>query len=132
MESTTPFALVFERWTEGCFKSAVSKERLAELNAKLAVCCDGLGEFALEHKSDAARNSLSPLPVWANRNFLCFGTGKGVITKGIFSLEKSLESLKSLDSLESLENGRVLLYFPHSGDSLKSLNSLESLENGHF
>ena len=34
------------------------------------------------------------------------GPEKGVITKGVFSLEESLESLKSLNSLESLENGR--------------------------
>ena len=63
------------------------------------------------------------------------GPERGVITKGVFSLEKSLESLKSLDSLESLENGRNLLSFPQSGDSLEtleSLNSLESLENGLF
>ena len=63
------------------------------------------------------------------------GPEKGVITKGVFSLEESLESLKSLDSLESLENGRSLLYFPQSGGSLESLdclNSLESLENGLF
>ena len=33
------------------------------------------------------------------------GPEKGVITKGVFSLEESLESLKSLNSLESLENG---------------------------
>ena len=54
---------------------------------------------------------------------------KGVITKGVFSLEQYLESLNSLNSLESLENGRILLYFPQSGGSLKSL---ESLENGLF
>ena len=63
------------------------------------------------------------------------GPEKGVITKGVFSLEESLESLKSLNSLESLENGRIFLYFPEFGDSLKSLeslNSLESLENGLF
>ena len=63
------------------------------------------------------------------------GNEKGVITKGVFSLEESLESLISLDSLESLENGRFLLHFPQSGGSLKSLeslNSLESLENGRF
>ena len=63
------------------------------------------------------------------------GPDKGVITKGVFSPEKSLESLKSLNSLESLENGRILLYFPGSGgslESLESLNSLESLENGLF
>ena len=60
---------------------------------------------------------------------------KGVITKGVFSLEEALESLKSLDSLKSLENGRILLHFPQSASSLKSLeslNSLESLENGLF
>ena len=67
--------------------------------------------------------------------WFCSGPEKGVITKGVFSLEESLESLKFLDSLESLENGRILLYFPQSGGSLKSLeslNSLESLENGLF
>ena len=55
---------------------------------------------------------------------------KGVITKGVFSLKKSLESL---DSLESLENGWTFLCFPQAGgslESLESLNSLESLENG--
>ena len=62
------------------------------------------------------------------------GTGKGAITKGVFSLLESLESLKSLKSLKfsrSLENGRILLCFPQSDGSLKSLeplNSLESLE----
>ena len=63
------------------------------------------------------------------------GPEKGVITQGVFSLEKSLESLKSLDTLESLGNGRVFLYFPQSGCSLKSLESLnspESLGNGLF
>ena len=63
------------------------------------------------------------------------GPEKGVITKGVFSLEESLESLKSLNSLESLENGRILLSFPQSGsplETLESLNSLESLENGLF
>ena len=63
------------------------------------------------------------------------GPEKGVITKGVFSLEEPLESLNSLNSLESLENGQILLYFPQSGGSLKSLeslNSLESLENGLF
>ena len=65
------------------------------------------------------------------------GPEKGVITKGVFSLEESLESLKSLDFLESLKNGRMLLCFPQPGDSeslksLESLISLESLENGLF
>ena len=60
---------------------------------------------------------------------------KGVITKGVFSLEESLEPLPSL---HSLEDGRILLCFPVSGasleslESLESLNSLESLENGLF
>ena len=60
------------------------------------------------------------------------GPETGVITKGVFSLEESLDSLKSL---ESLKDGRILLYFPQSGSSLgslESLNSLESLENGLF
>ena len=43
------------------------------------------------------------------------GPEKGVITKGVFSLEKALESLKFLDPLEFLENGRNLLCFPQSG-----------------
>ena len=54
---------------------------------------------------------------------------KGIITKGVFSLEESLESLKSR------EIGRTLLHFPESGGSLKSLeslNSLDSVENGLF
>ena len=53
------------------------------------------------------------------------GPEKGVITKGVFSLEESLQSLKSLNSLESLENGRILLCFPQSGGSPKFLGSLE-------
>ena len=63
------------------------------------------------------------------------GPEEGVITKGVFSLEESLESLNSLDSLESLENGQVLVCFPQSGGSLESLetlNSLECLENELF
>ena len=63
------------------------------------------------------------------------GPEKGVITKGVFSLEESLESLQFLNSLESLENGWILLSFLQSGGSLEplsSLNSLESLENGLF
>ena len=45
------------------------------------------------------------------------GAEKGVITKGVLSLEESLESLKSLDFLESLENGLILGCFPQSGGS---------------
>ena len=56
---------------------------------------------------------------------ICPGPEKGVITKGVFSLEESLESLLSL---ESLKHGRIRLCFPQHGDSLESLNSLESLE----
>ena len=55
------------------------------------------------------------------------GPEKGVITKGVSSLEESLGSLKSQHSLESPENGRILLYFPQPGGSLKSLESLNSL-----
>ena len=53
------------------------------------------------------------------------GPEKGVITKGVFSLKESLESL---NSLESLETGWALLYFPQSGGSLRSLESLNSLD----
>ena len=56
------------------------------------------------------------------------GPEKGVITKGGFSLEESLESLKSLISLQSLENGRILVCFSQSEGSLQSLNSPISLE----
>ena len=42
-------------------------------------------------------------PFRGRRAFL--GTEKGVITKEVFSLEESLESVKSLNSLESLEDG---------------------------
>ena len=55
------------------------------------------------------------------------GPEKGVITKGVFSLEESLESLQSLSSLESLENSQI----PESGGSLESLESLDSLESLH-
>ena len=61
------------------------------------------------------------------------GAEKGVITKGVFSLDESLESLKSLNPPESVESGRNLLYFPQSGGSpksLESLNSLASLQDG--
>ena len=60
---------------------------------------------------------------WRDCNNLKSGPEKGVITKAVFSLEKSLESL---------ENGRNHFSFPQSGGSLEtleSLNSLESLEN---
>ena len=60
---------------------------------------------------------------------LCFQRQQ-VITKGVFSLEESLESLKS-PSLESLENGRILLSST-LWETLEALNSLESLENGLF
>ena len=46
------------------------------------------------------------------------GPEEGVIAKGAFSLQESLESLNSLHSLECLENGRCLLCFPQSGGSL--------------
>ena len=61
-------------------------------------------------------------------------TTKGVITKGVFSLEESPESLRSLSSLESLENDRILRCLPVWGSlkSLESINTLESLENGLF
>ena len=58
---------------------------------------------------------------WGEIYQRCRALKKGrVITKGVFSLEESLEPLK---------NGRILLCFPHSGDSLESLESLNSLES---
>ena len=62
----------------------------------------------------------------------CSRPEKGVITKGVFSLEESLESVESPNYLESLDNGRLLLCFPQSAGSLESLESLKSLENGLF
>ena len=65
--------------------------------------------FCALYRSCAGTEMISEAPFIA-----CFSSGpeKGVIMKGVFSLEKSLESLKSLNSLESLENGRNLLSFP--------------------
>ena len=57
------------------------------------------------------------------------GLERGVITKGVFSLEEAPESLKFIDSLESLENCRILLCFPQSGGSLEYLDSQESLNS---
>ena len=70
-------------------------------------------------------------PGWQKivQNLVNLGPEKGVISKGVFSLEKSLESLESLNSLESLGNGQILLCFPQSGGSLESLESLNSLES---
>ena len=48
---------------------------------------------------------------WGGGQEAYSGLEKGVITKGVFSLEGSLESLKSL------EDGRILLCFPQSGGS---------------
>ena len=65
---------------------------------------------------------------WSKRELsrqIAIGTRKGVITKGVLSLEESLESPKSLNSLESLENGQILHCFPLSGGSLESLESPE-------
>ena len=72
-----------------------------------------------------------PLPPPAHEKIIKYrkrppssGPEKGVIAKGVFSLEESpesLNSLNSLDSLDSLGNGRILLCFPHSGGSLESL-----------
>ena len=49
-------------------------------------------------------------------------SGKGVIAKGVFSLE---ESLKSLNPLESLRNGQILLSLPQSGALSKKWTSLK-------
>ena len=68
-------------------------------------------------------------------NYSNSGPGQGVIKKGVFWLEESLESLRPLHSLESLDSCQILLCLPHSRGSLKSLESLDSLEspeNGRF
>ena len=90
---------------------------------------------SLERTLPAKTSTMSDVAMKPPMHILWSGPEKGVITKGVFSLEESLESLKSLNSLKSLDNGRSLLCFPQSGDSLESLeslNSLESLENGLF
>ena len=52
---------------------------------------------------------------WRCRHSTHLGTKKenkiGVITKGVFSLEESLESLHSLHSLKSLEEGGLSFVF---------------------
>ena len=51
-------------------------------------------------------------------------TEKGVITKGVLSLEEALELLRSLEPLEvSLHNSQILFSFSHL---------LNSLGNGHL
>ena len=72
------------------------------------------------NKGTFAKTDLLPTALLFPLDFS--GTEKGVITKGVFWLEKSLASLKSLNSLESLENARNLLCFPQSGGSLKTLD----------
>ena len=47
---------------------------------------------------------------------------EGVITKGVFSLEESLESLISQNFRETLGNGRLLLYFPQSLSKFSKLS----------
>ena len=96
-----------------------------------------LASAAVQRTANLAGVVMRPKKMWGNPETLHLNSGpeKGVITKGVFSLEEPLESLESLNSLESLENGRSLLCFPQSGGSLESLetlNSLESLENGLF
>ena len=66
--------------------------------------------------------SLSRDLVGGNKK-IALGTEKGAITKGVFSLA---------ESLDSLENGLILLCLPQSGGALESQNSLESLNNGLF
>ena len=100
------------------------EEQLLDNNitARCGSFISGLHSLGSQHPSPNEKNLVQ----------LRSGPEKGVITKGVFSQEESLESLKSLNSLESLENGRLLLCFPRSRGSLKSLNSLESLENRLF
>ena len=131
---------------QGFSKNEASKTKLCKKNKRLVCELSPLDQRAA-HLPVVVRRFCKILPpsvVFSeNLGFLCgilqeSGPEKGVITKGVFSLQEpleSLKSLKSLNSLESLENGRLLLCFPQSGDSqesLESLKSLESLENGDF
>ena len=76
------------------------------------------------HPSLGEENSLSLTEFWGKLS----GPEKGVITKGVFSFEESLESLKSLNSLESLE--LLCLGFSKNSESLTSLEI--STKNGLF
>ena len=60
------------------------------------------------------------------------GPEKGVIMKGVFWLEQSLESLTSPNSLRSLENGRILICFLHFGGSLECLEKTPLPEDPFF
>ena len=69
-------------------------------------------QSCLPHAVQGSAPEHEPRKTNAHLRVTASGTEKGVITKGVFSLEESLESLeslKSLNSLESLENGRILL-----------------------
>ena len=54
---------------------------------------------------------------------------KGLITKGVFSLEESLVSRKSLNSLESQQKWSDSPLFSTLGGSLESLESPKSLKS---
>ena len=118
----------FGAWDSGSHDRALSTPRRC-LDAQKS---DREKGVTRSHRAPVAQNGiLGP----QNPRSVTFGTGKRVITKGVFSLEESQASQKSQTSLNSREYGWLLLYFPQSGGSLKSLeslNSLESLENGLF
>ena len=106
-----------------------------EVNHSLGILTPSVGSQTLALSDTGQQHVLNQITCWeqgshvsrAKRReqkkvtLLNIGTGKGVITKGVFSLQNSLESLRSLNSLESQENGRILLRLQSLGGSLKSL-----------
>ena len=101
-----------------CFGQNVKATYIQKASSPELWCMWGTFAGALVN----VREVLVNMARWARQS----GQEKGVIAKGVFSLEESLESLQSLNSLESLEDGRILLSFPQFRGSLESLNSLET------
>ena len=74
----------------------------------------------------------APPPFFSAYEMHRAGPEKGVITKGVFSLEESLESLESLEITRISREWSGSPFFPRLWSSLESLeylHSLESLEN---
>ena len=108
----------FRSWERGLeFKGGSLHDGFWAVSAVLEAPCS---PFACPAKY---RTKRQPWRFW-------LGNGKRVITKGVFSLEKSLEFLKSSQfSRISRKWCRNLLCFPQSGGSLKTLESLNAPES---
>ena len=87
---------------------------------------DGTGKAPISPESTIFQGRFPP------DFFENLGPKAPIITKGVFSLEESLESPKSLDFLKSLENGRLLLYFHSLGGFLESSKLSNISRNGLF